>query len=203
MVSKEALAPEGRFEIPTVSEEMYVKIREALAKENYTFTVAIEPVSIGQLVTDGVIGQRFKYVNSSGDMRAIVPPKMEVAINPKNLRIRKSNLKSTDTQIRMIQEEEKVLKDKLPQEVRGFINMGMQNASVLAQLDCKYEEKTGRVLFTNWFGRTDDQTFHGDVAGVGRHVPTSGLYVVGWSRDDGPGLVFAVPVVVLPRKLAA
>ena len=145
--------------------------------------------------------QRFGYVNASENMRAIVLQQMEVAVNPKKLKIKNSNSKSTDTQIEMLKKEEAALRLKLPQEVRHLISMRMQNASVLAQIDDRYQKQTGKVLFTNWFGRTDDQTVTGIVAGVGRSDPTSGLDILGWVRDFGRGLVFAVPVVVLPRKL--
>lgn len=197
-----AQTSEPAFEIPTVSKELYAQTKEALAKEGYTFVVDIEPVSIGQLATGEETSQRFAYVNPSENMRAIVPPKMEVAINPENLRIKNSESKSTDTQIRMIQREETALKGKLSQEVRDLINMRMQNASVLAQLDGEYEKETGEVLFTNWFGRTDDQTIPGRVANVGRYNPTSRLLVRYWDRDLGYDVVFAVPVVVLPRQSA-
>jgi len=197
-----AQTPETPVEIPTVSEELYMKTREALVKEGYTFVVDIESLSIDQLAEDPVISQRFGYVSPSEDMRGIVPPQMEVAINPKNLRIKDSNYKPTDTQKIMINNEETGLKDKLPKDVRSLISMRMQNASVLVQLDDKYQKETGKVLFTDWFGRTDDQTVPGIVAGVGRFDPADRLDVHDWDRGGGDDYVFAVPVVVLPRKLA-
>ncbi|MBF8249549.1 MAG: hypothetical protein HW400_150 [Candidatus Levybacteria bacterium] len=190
------------FEIPAVSEELYMKTREALAKEGYTFIVDILPVSIGQMVTDKATSQHFGYVNPSENMRAIIPLQMEVVINPKKLRIKGSNSKSTDTQIEIIKNEGTKLKNKLPQEVKNLVSMHMRNASVLAQLDCKYQQETGKVLFTNWYGRTNDQIVSGHVAYVGRHAPASLLDVSDWSRGVGRDSVFAVPVVVLPRKLA-
>lgn len=202
MARKEALAPEAPFEIPRVSEELYVKTREALAKEGFTFIVAIEPVSVGQLATDEATSQHFDYFNASENVCAIIPTQMEVAINPKNLRIKNSNSKSTDDQIRTIQKEERSLKGKLPKEVRNFISMRMQNASVLLQLDFKYHKETGKVLFTNWHGRTDDETSHGSVATVGRSDPTRKLSVGGWIRGDGYDRLFALAAVVFPQKLA-
>ena len=189
------------FEIPTVSKELYLKTREALKKEGYTFVVAIESLSIGHLASDPVISQRFSYVNSSEDMRSIVPQQIEVSINPKKLRIKNSNSKSTDIQIKMIKDEEAALKGKLREGVRDIISMSMPNASVLSQLDSEYQKETGKVLFTDWFGRADDQTVSGFVAVVGRFDPTSRLLVLDWVRAS-LGIVFAVPVVVLPRKLA-
>ena len=200
--TKNIIGAQSVFETPTVNEDLYLKTRESLAKEGYTFIVDIEPLSIGQLATGQATRKSFGYVNPSENMRAIAPQQMEVAINPNNLRIPNSNSKSTDTQIGMIQKEETALKGKLSQEVKDLINMRMQNASVLAQLDHKYQEETGEVLFTDWFGRTDDQTIPGNVADVGRLDPTGGLDVVDCRRGRGPGYVFAVPVVVLPRKLA-
>ena len=193
---------EASFEIPAVNEKLYMKTREALKNEGYTFVVAIESLSIGQLALASVIRQRFGYVNTSENMRGIVPQQMEVAINPKKLRIKDSNSKSTDAQIKMIEDEETSLKGKLPQEVRDIVSMRIQNASVLAQLDGKYREERGEVLFTDWFGRTDDQTVPGHVACVGRRASADRLGVSDWHRGDGDGRVFAVSVVVLPRQLA-
>lgn len=116
MAGKETLAPEARFKIPRVSEALCSQTRDALAKKGFTFVVAIEPVSIGQLVTDEATSQRFDFVHSSENMRAIVPPQMELAINPKILRIRRSNSKSTNTQIKMIQEREQLLNVDFPKK---------------------------------------------------------------------------------------
>lgn len=203
MQGKEVLAPEARFEIPTVSKELYFKTRESLAKEGYTFVVNIESLSIGQLATDAVTGKRFDYVSPSVNMRSIIPQQMEVVINPNNLRIKNSNSQPTGVQIAMIREEEARLKGTLPQEIRDIISMRMQSASALAQLDAEYQKETGKVLFTDWSGGTDDRTVPGFVVGVGRGDPSRRLGVSGWLRGSGSHHIFAVPVVVLPRKLAA
>ncbi len=203
MVGKEVLAPD-RIEIPTVSEGVYIRTREALAKTGFKFVVAIEPVSIAQLVVSGATGQRFGYINPSEKMRSNIPPQMEVAIDLNNVRIKHSNDRSTDTQIEMIREQEAALKGRLPEDLRGFISMIMpKHASILAQLDLEHQKRKGKALFTYWFSRTDDQTLPGHVARVGRPDPTVGLFVDDWDRDLGYDHVFAVPVVVLPRKLAA
>ena len=200
--AKTAVRTPETFEIPAVSEELYLQTRKALEKESYTFVVAIKSVSIDQLITDGATSQRFEHVYPSENIRGTVSPQMEVAINPKQLRIKGSNSKPTGTQIQMIKDEEARLKGKLPQEVRDFISMCMQGASVLAQLDGEYKKGTGKVLFTDWFGRTNDQAFPDVVASVGRYNSTLGLRVYGSRRGLGDGDIFAVPVVVLPRKLA-
>ena len=200
--------PETSFEIPAVSEELYMQTREALAKEGYTFVVAIEPLSIGQLVSDPVKSQRFDYVDPSENIGAIVAPQMEVAIDPTHIRIESSNHLSTDKSIEEIKQQEAALKARLPQEVRNLISMRIQNASVLAQLDDQYQKETGKVLFTDWHGRTDDRTVRGLDTGVGRNGRTAGLRVNGWLvGGDWPNVhghdpIFAVLIVVLPRKLA-
>jgi len=180
-------------EIPTVSGELYERTREALAEEGYTFVVDIKPLSIGQL---------FVFVSFPKYIRNIVSPQMEVAINPNNLRIEGSNSESTDAQIEMIAKEEARLKGKLPQEARGVISMCMQRAPVLVQLERAYKEDTGKVLFTDWSGRTDTQTVPGYVATVGRNYPSYRFDVADCSRDTGNKFIFAVPAVVLPRKLS-
>jgi len=190
-------------EIPTVSEELYTRTREALAREGFSVVIPIKPLSIGQLGIDVATRGRFDYISSSEEIRAIVPSEMEVAINPKHLRVKGSNCQSTDTQIRMIREEEEALKGRLPQDVRDIISMSMPSASVLAQLDIEYRDRTGEPFFTGWFGRTSDQTDRGYVANVGRYNPFHRLLdVCDWDRGRLIDVVFAVPVVVLPRKLA-
>ena len=189
------------LEIPTVSEEVYNKTREALKSEGFTYVVSIEPTSIGQLATDEATTNRFGFVNSSENMRAIVPPQMEVAIDPKNVKIENSSFQSTDTQIRMTQDEEAKLKSKLSQDIRGLVSMPMHDPSTLSQADFDYQDKTGKPLYLDFFVRTDTETVPGSVACVGRYVPSSRLVVFDWARGDGDGYVFAARVVVLPRKL--
>lgn len=207
--------PEASIEIPTVSELLYMKTREALAKEGYIFVVNIESVSIGQLLSHQATSLHFEYVNPSENMRTIVPPQMEVVVNPKSRRIENSNSKSTDVQIRMIEEEEAVLRVRLPKEVRNLISMRVQNVSVLVQTHFKYKEATGKVFFANdkfggllgggWFAGTDDQTSPGRVAFVGRYSAPRGLYIgdTNRARNNEDNNVFAPRLVVLPRKLVA
>lgn len=192
------------IEIPRVSKEVYTLTREALVKEGFTFVADIKPVSVCQLAANEGTTPFFDYINPSEKMRSNVPPQIEVAIDPSNFRIEGSNYKSADDQIKKIQEQEISLKGKLSKDVRGFISMiRPRHASILAQLDFEHQKQTGKKLFTNWFGRTDDQTVPGVVAHVGRDYQTEKLLVCGWSRSHGYPYVFAVSAVVLPRKLAA
>lgn len=99
----------------------------------------------------------FDYVVSPLRQTREPPLQIEVAIDPNYFKIEGSNNLSTDDQIRMIQEQEAALKGKLPEEVRDLISMIMpKHASTLAQLDFEYQRRTGKVLFTNWFGSTED-----------------------------------------------
>lgn len=200
MVSKEALAPEARFEILTVNEDLYLKTRKALAKEGYTFVVAINPVSIAQLAAGEGTGSLFEYINPSEKMRSNVPPQIEIAIDPNHVRIEASKHLSSNDHYKMIKEWEAALKRKLPKKVRDLISMSMPKyASILAQLDFEYQRRTGKKFFTNWFGLTYEPA-SGNVVGVGRGDPGSGLSVHGWIHGRG-GIdgALVVPVVVLPR----
>ncbi len=199
---KPSIAPQPvALEIPTVSEELYNKTREALRKEGFTHVVTIEPVSMGQLATNEATGNRFWYVNSSESMRAVTPPQMEIAIDPKNVKIKNSNSKSTDTQLRITAEEEAKLKGELPEDVRDLVSMPMHDPSTLSQADFDYQDKTGKPLYPDFWLRTNVETVSGRVAYVGRNVPSHRLNVDDWSRDYVVDRIFAGRAVVLPRKL--
>lgn len=182
------------FEIPTVSEEVYKRTIEALAEEGINFRITIEPKSLGQLFEEENSreqGNRFGYINSSTSLRAIVPPQMEVAIDPNNFKIGGSNNLSTANQIKKILERERILKDvlrtKAGDEVANAISimpMIKGSSSVLSQLDFAYQDKEGKLLFPDFHGRTDDQSVSGFVAHVGRAGPAGRLRVRGWGRGS-------------------
>lgn len=214
-MTKEIDRPHGdqhdSFEIPVVSEELYNRTREALIGLGFTFVVAVEPVSVGQLRGRSIgTGKEakpfFTHVDSSETMLSHVPPQMEIAINLNQRRIEGSNSKSADVQMEMIKTWGKTLKRKLPKELRDLVSVIVPHASVLAQIDYDYQKETGEVFFTNWDGRTNDQTdsaISDSVAWVGRAMPSNPLSVISWFKDYKDSGVFAVPIVVLPRKLAA
>ena len=205
MISKEALAPKPAFEIPTVNEGRYMQIRKALARKGYTFVVAINPESIDQLATNGKTRPLFDFdhVDSSREMRSNVPPRMKVVIDSKNFRIEYSAMLSPVEQLQEINEQEAFLKEELPKNVRDVISMLRPSSSILAQLDFEHQKRTGRVLFTNWFGCTGDRLSGSGVACVGRNDPTGGLRIGDWNFVNGLDMVYTVSAVVLPRKLAA
>lgn len=193
-------------EIPTVGEGLYAQTREALAKIGLTFVVAIEPVSIGDLLEDSATKGRFGFVGSFRTMREVVPSQMEVAIDPRNVKIAESNNLSIDVQLRRIEVWRAALKRKLPQKVGDVIKVRMPSASVLAQLDFAYQRRTGKPLLPDYFARAKDPVFD-SVVDVGREDSQDDNRLVisghGWAYGDGHPSVFAVPVLVLPHKLAA
>lgn len=197
-------------EIPTVSENVYNRTREAVKKSGCNFIVPIRSVSIKDLLAEDELreqrgeARRLGYVDdskSSKRMLATVPPKMEVAINPARFKIVGSNYRSIDEQKAMIRKEETRWKEGLPEDVRPLVSMRMVYPSTLSQLEDAYMDKEGKLLFSDYFVRTDVETVPGVVARVGRFDPTRQRDVDDWNRDDGNCIVFAVSVVVLPRKL--
>lgn len=190
------------LKIPTVSKELYWKTREVLRDMGLTFITTIKSRSIAQLIAGDVTGLRFDYVNPSKKMRSNVPPQIEVAIDPYNPRIDGSNNLSIDDQWKKIEDQEILSKARLmkvSEGVRDSVTMlRPRHASTLAQLDFRYQNRTGRVLLVDWYG-TDDETKPGNVARVGRSDHSGQLVVLDWPRASGYPSMFALRAVVLPR----
>ena len=193
------------IEIPAVSEELYNRTREAVEATGYNFVAAIRSVSMEALIAEDVRREqeRIGYVNPSKTMRSTVPPEMEVAINPVRFMIEGSNRLATDAQKKIIKEKEVEWMEKLPEDLRPFVSMRMVDPSTLSQLEDAYMDATGKLLFPDFFARTDVQDVRGYVAFVGRSDPSFGRGVNFWRRDRSDVFVFAVFVVVLPRKLTS
>lgn len=208
MAGKEVLSPEVGFEIPKVNVELYNRTREAVEQAGYNFIVPIRSVSIEDLLTedrqreqDGK-PKRLVSLSDSKTMRAIIPPEMEVAINPDRFKIVGSNGLYTDSQKKRIKQEQAALRRQLPSDIQQFVNMEMVDPSSLSQLEDAYVDITGKLLLPNYFARTDVQTVPGVVACVGRYGPAARRIVFSWLRNGGDGGMFGVSVVVLPQKLA-
>lgn len=190
------------IDIPTVTPEVYAQVVESLEKVGITFKAPIREASMNELMKQDT-KNRLGYVNDSKSMRATVPPAMEVAINPNQVRIEGSNNLPTDDQKDMIAQYEVKIKQQLPEDIRNLISIIMADPSTDSQLEDAYMDETGNLLFPNFFARTDVETVSGYVARVGRDGPADPRNVVGWRRVHGAAYVFAVPVVVLPRVLAS
>ncbi len=187
------------IEIQKVDKELYASVLEALAREGITFTVPIESLSIDNLSKSRATRDFFTYVNPSRATRAS-PLRMEVAIDPHHIRIENSNNLSTDAQIEMIKDQERLLKGKLSEKVGNAIRMYMVSVSVIAQLETAYRKVTGKLLLPDYFARTDDQTVPGSVVHIGRSGPSFGLYVDDWGRDSPSPHIFALSVIELPLR---
>lgn len=145
------------IEIPAVSKEVYMRTREALEAVGHTFVTAIRSVSIEDLLAEDRQRKqvRFGYVNDSKTMRATVPPEMEVVVNPDRVRIEGSNRLPTDEQKAKIKTEEAELKEQLPKDLRDLVSMHMVDPSTYSQLEDAYIDKEGKLLFPDYFARTD------------------------------------------------
>lgn len=181
-----------------VGERLYLETRMALSEVGYSFFMDIKPRSVERIMGDEKMGSRFDWVNDSETMRAIVPPGMEVAINPNKLRIEISKSKSIAAQMQALKTAEMTLKSQLPEKLRDLIIMSTLSASALAQLDLKFQDEMGSLIFTNWYGLSDSRTGYGAPVSVGRDNPTEKLRIGDW--DENKIKIFLVPAVVLPRK---
>ncbi|MBI4089332.1 MAG: hypothetical protein HY424_01335 [Candidatus Levybacteria bacterium] len=192
------------FEIHTVDKKLHLKTYEALVESGLTFVTPIKSISVSELKankeTAPLIG-RMGYICSSEEMQPTAPPEIVVAINPNDFRIKKSNDLSTTKQIKKIEEQEAILKKKLPKDVRDVISvLKPPKPSILIQLDLAYQRQKREVLFTDWVGRTDQQTLANPpiTAVVGRNHPEDQLVVGDWRSALPNPHVYAVFVVVLP-----
>lgn len=190
------------IDIPTVSAEVHAKVVEAVKKTGYTFTAPIRPISMKDLI-DKDSRNRLGYVNDSKIMRATIPPEMEIAINPQKVRIERSNDLSLDQQKEKIKQAEAQWMKGLPEDIRPFVSMRMVDPSTLSQLEDVYIDDTGKLLFPDFFARTDVETVPGEVASVGHDAPASRRDVTSWVHYAGNASIFAMPVVVLPRVSAS
>lgn len=195
------------IEIPTVSDETYAETRKAVEATG-AFIVSIRSLTMEDLLREdeqrGQRGEpkRLGYVNDSKTMRATLPPEMEVFINPNAVRIEGSNNLSTDRQKIKIAEVEARFKDHLPERVRPFVSFHMVDPSTYSQLEDAWMDAGRGLLLPDYFARTDVRNVEGGVARVGRHDPSDQRDVDDWNRVHGDRFVFAVPVGVLPQKLA-
>lgn len=204
------------IEIPEVSEEVYAETRRAIeAIIPGVFITPIRSVTMEDLLAEyGQREQRWEpmrlgYVHDSDIVRATLPPAMEVFIDPEAIRIEGSNYLPADEQKREIAKIAASYRERLPEALRGNVDWHMVDPSTMSQLEDAWMDAGNGPLLLNYFARTDVETVKGHVVCVGRYGPNDQRIVCAWGRDDGDGYghsyvrVFAVPVGVLPQKLAA
>ena len=198
------------IEIPQVSEAVYAETRKAVEATG-AFIAPIRSVTLEELLAEDIErearggSRRFnhRWVNTSPDMRATLPPAMEVFIHPETFKIKGSDYLLTDTQKRMIQDEGARSRERLLEKVRQNVIFEMMDPSSVSQLEDAWIDAGNGLLLPDYFARTDVKTVRGHVAAVGRGGLGNQRKVDGWGRGVGGRFVFGVLVGVLPQKLAA
>lgn len=196
-----------------VSEKTLFELRAALIKLGYSFFARTSPLSIAQLKS--MNKKDFDFMNSSETMRAIVPPSMEIAVNPHKLKLSNSRRSLEEgwgeslaadeyLALEALSLEEKDLKSFLPDGLKDFVSMPVLSASTLVQIDKAYRKESGGFFFDEWYGQSNSQTEYGVAVSVGREWgygkhSGNGLRIGDWDIYDQP--IFMVPAVVLPRKI--
>jgi len=128
------------------------------------------------------------------EFEALVSMQSEVAVNPSQLFLPKSNNKTIIQQQKMI----KAFSQKLGKKIPG-VEAIMGEAADYADLAFAHFDATGEYLFGerhDHYARTNTPTADGLVAFVGRLYSVGGLSVYDWHADHGHAIVFAAPLVV-------
>lgn len=186
------------YELMHLVREPSVDEREALEKRKGLVFLPVNAKSLAEFVSenpDHFWSDELEYANSRAELKDYVPPVMEVGLNPTQLALPDSFLKSQAVQLEMIDNYSKYLEVEFP-DARAI----MLPVTGYAQADKAYLEKTGQVLFRTYFARALDNTSGVDAAFVGRAHPDDQLLVRGWFADRGLDHVGAVPAVVFLRK---
>ena len=186
-------------DVPLPSGEALVEVkrfsleaREVLEKEGY--------------VVHTLTGQSIKSLRESGrkfwstwhkdypNLEALTSKRSEVAVNPKQLFLPKSNRKTLAEQEAMVEEFSK----KLGRKIKG-VKAIIGEAPDYAELAFLHFEATDERLFGQKYNydyiRTETPLAGVNVASVG-HFGGSGLRVDSWGREHGSGSVWVAPLVV-------
>lgn len=181
--------PETPVEIKRFSKEQ----RKALKEQGF--------------VIYGLTGRSIKSLRDSGcklwsdwhksfrDFEALGSMRSEVAINPNELFLPKSNNKTLAQQEEMVEKFSQELGKKV-EDVEAIIGQ----APDYIELAFKHLRATKKYLFgaeyNYHFARTKTPTSSSDVARVGHFGANGGLFVHFWRADDGVEDMHAVPLVV-------
>ncbi len=173
-----------------------------LKEIKWTFNMEALPVSVGQLLEDESIAPLFGFVNSSQQMRDVVPVARDVAVNPSELFILGSENLSFDDQCQINEGYVTGLRKRnLKTGTLDGIDFGLDHASVYAQFDFEHQKRfRGKKLFpAGKFARTIDETlvdptFGPGLADVGRRFGGSRLDVDDWGARRGYPRVRGVSV---------
>lgn len=203
--SEDRIVKHSVDQIPIVSDELYFKTRKELSKLGYTFVVAIRAALVVQLIEE----DQWREANGQERIMGVVDPtlqeetpeEIEIAINLAEIPIARSHGIDTDGHIIIVAEEKTRIKASLPEDIRSLISVRMPTASMVVQLDTACREREKRPLFPDWFARVKDKVADG-LARVGRYEPTEGMRIRGRDSRQNVNDVFAITVVVLPKRAA-
>ena len=159
-----------------------------LKSKTYAQVVAEDPAHYWE--------DELNYANGKPALRDYaLPQTAEVGLNPGELAAPDSFSRSKRVQLEMAEERSRALQKEFP-DARVI----MLPATGYAQWDHAYKEKTGDVVFKNYFARCLDQLSETHSAGAGRHGPSGQFYVLDWDARDGDPRVALVPAVVFVKS---
>ena len=191
-----------RIEVPVVTTEALREIKRFTPE-------ARQLLEERGFVIHELTGQSIKTLRDSGKsfwstwhennpkLEAMPSRSSEVAINPAQLLLPDSNRKTLEEQEQMVREFSKELTEETTiKDIEAVIG----EMPDYIDLAFAHFDATGVRLFGEDYGynyaRTKTPTVGSVVAFVGVFRVDDGLYVDGWSRDDGRAYVFASPLVV-------
>lgn len=170
------------------------KERKAFKKRGFVF-LTVDAKSLGQICEEEA--GYFGFINSSQGLRTYTPPQaFEIAVNPKKLRIPRSNNSSQDKQLRLTKEHSQKEIEPISAGARAV----MLPATAIAQADVEYQKQNSEVLLPDFWVRALDTTVGPDVASVGRDRPSDRLRVSDWGRGHGLPSVWALSAVVFVKN---
>lgn len=186
---------EETYELLANLKEPTPEEREAFRKQGFVF-LPIGPKSLGQFYEEEA--GYFGYVNSSDALRKYKPSQFfEIAVNPKKLRIPRSNDSSQEKQLRLTKEHSQKEIEPISAAARAV----MLPATAIAQADIEYQKQNnGKVLIPNFWVRALDTTVGPYVAYVGRNHPADPLSVHDWRRFGGLPNIWALSAVVFVKN---
>lgn len=197
--------PLPQAEIVTETKRFSPDLREALEKKGFrVYTLTGQSIS-----SEKAQGRKFwsTWHRDYPKFEALTSIHSEVAIDPDpdKFFIPKSNNKTLDHQLEMVADHSQKLQKTLTSEVSAvmgeapdYVDLTFSHLDTLKDIkDRLFGEKYGYN-----FTRTKTPTVESLVADVGDFHADRGLHVSYWYRGDGPGFVFAAPLVV-PRLAEA
>ncbi len=171
--------------------------REALAKKRIVF-LPIETKSYVQVVTEDPAyfwDGELEYASRPALRDYVLPVATEVGLKPTELALPGSFDRSQANQLKMIEGYSQVLQAEFP-AARAI----MLPVTGYTQADKAYKERTGELLFRNYFARALDMLSGVNAAYAGRYGSSWRFFVNDWDAGRGLAHVGAVPAVVFLRK---